>query len=253
MNPSYPLALQLYTVRELCAKDLKGTLKAVAKAGYKAVELAGTYGHEPSAMRAALDQCGLRVFSAHLDLDRLAREPEAVAKECAILGAKFAVCSGPATEQRNAEGYRATAAKLEKAGAALKGFGIRVCHHNHNWEFAKHEGRSGLRWLMEETTPKNVAFELDVYWAAKGGEDPVAWMERLGSRCPLLHLKDMDAGGDFAPVGTGKLDFARILAVAEGMGVEGYIVEQDTCKGSPIESITTSFRNLKRIAPSLTG
>ena len=253
MKFPYPLALQLYTVRELCAKDLEGTLKAVAKAGYKAVELAGTYGQEPSAMRTALDRYGLRTFSAHVDLGRLAKEPKVVAKECAILGVGFAVCSGPAPELRNAEGYRATAALLENAGAALKSSGVRVCHHNHAWEFEKHDGRSGLRWLMEETTPKNVSFELDVYWAAKGGEDPVAWMERLGSRCPLLHLKDMDAKGDFAPVGTGELDFTRILAVAEGMGVEGCIVEQDTCKGSPIESIATSFRNLKRIAPSLVG
>jgi sugar phosphate isomerase/epimerase len=253
MDAPFPLALQLYTVRDLCAKDLEGTLRAVAKAGYRAVELAGTYGRAPAEMRAALDRCGLRAISAHLGLDRLLAEPAAVAKECAVYGVGYVACSGPARERRDAEGYRAWAADLDKAGAALRRHGLRLCHHNHAWEFEKHDGRSGLRWIMEETSAKNVGFQLDVYWAAKGGEDPVAWMERLGSRCPLLHLKDIDAAGDFAPVGAGELDFARILAVAEGMGVEGHVVEQDTCKGSAIDAISTSFKNLKRLAPSLAG
>ncbi|MCC7518041.1 MAG: hypothetical protein IT578_02525 [Verrucomicrobiae bacterium] len=79
----------------------------------------------------------------------------------------------------------------------------------------------------------------------------MAWLERFGSRCPPIQLKDMDAAGDFAPVGGGRFDFARILAVAEGLGVDGCIVEQGLCKDSPFDAVAASFRRLKRVAPAL--
>lgn len=247
MTFPHPLALQLYTVRELCAKDLEGTLRSVAKIGYRAVETAGTYGRSPAEMRAALDRCGLRAICAHIKLAQILHDPAAVAQECAALGVRNIATSGPAHDQRNANGYRAWAADLEKAGTTMKARGIQICHHNHAWEFERHEGRSGLEWIAEETSPENVAFELDVYWAAKGGDDPVAWMRRLGARCHLLHLKDMSPAGDFAPVGAGTLDFARILDAAKGLAVEGCVVEQDACEGSPLDAIAVSLTNLKRL------
>lgn len=253
MTPAFPLALQLYTVRELCATDLEGTLRAVAKAGYRAVETAGAYGRTPAEMRAALDRCGLRAMAAHVNLGQVLRDPDATARECATLGVRSVATSGPARDQRDANGYRAWAADLEKAGAALRPHGIRVCHHNHAWEFERHDGRSGLEWIAEETSPENVAFELDVYWVAKSGDDPLAWMRRLGARCHLLHLKDMSAAGDFSPVGAGTLDFVRIFDAMKEMAVQGCIVEQDTCDGSPLDAIVLSFANLKRLAPSLFG
>jgi sugar phosphate isomerase/epimerase len=238
-----PVAVQLYTVRALCAKDFLGTLSEVAKIGYRHVELAGMHGLTAKELKKALDDLALTPTSAHM-----APEPvEKTLDDCRALGIRYAVCGVDRRKLTAAQGCREAAQFLDAAGARLRAGGVHLCYHNHNWEFEKVDGRYALDRLYEASDPQNLHAQLDVFWIQRGGEDPVAYLRKLGSRCALLHLKDMAPDGDFAEVGSGTLDFPAILAAGREAGVRAFIVEQDTCKRPPLESIRMSLEYLRTL------
>ncbi len=128
--------------------------------------------------------------------------------------------------------------------------GFSFAYHNHSFEFEKFDGKTGFGILCANSDAATVGLELDVYWAKYGGGDPVAMIKTLGRRIQLLHLKDMATGADqrFAPVGTGILDFAGILAAGDAAQVPWGIVEQDACyEQPPMEAVKISFENLKKL------
>ena len=244
-------ALQLYTVRDLTAKDFAGTVKKVAEIGYKYVEMAG-YGNLPDAKaaRKALDDAGLKACSGHYALDMLEKKFDQVKEDAETLGIDTVVCPFlPEDRRRDAKGYEAVAKVLETVGNQFHQFGIILGYHNHNFEFQKFGDKTGLDIIFENTSPHLVVAEVDVYWVKNAGADPVALINKLGERVRLLHLKDL-AGADkkFAPVGTGSLDFKGILAAAERNGVRFGIVEQDQSYSTPpLDAIRTSLENLKKL------
>ena len=245
-------ALQLYTVRDLTAKDFAGTVKKVADVGYKFVELAG-YGNLGNAKdaRKALDDAGLKACSGHYAIDLLEKNVEQVIADADALGIDTVVCPFlPEGRRKDAKGYEATAKVLQEAGSQLHGHGLILCYHNHDFEFQKFGGKTGLDIIFENTPQHLVAAEIDVYWVQFAGADPVELIGRLGDRVRLLHLKDMAAGPEkrFAPVGTGVMKFDAILAAAKQHGVRWGIVEQDkTYDAAPLDAIKSSFQNLKKL------
>jgi sugar phosphate isomerase/epimerase len=247
-----PISVQLYTVRDLTAKDFAGTMKQVAALGYKQVELAG-YGNLKTAAEAkkALDDAGLAVSGAHAPIEQLEKDVDKVLDENEQLGSKLLICPWmPEARRKDADGWKQVAKSLNQIGRAAHERGIDFAYHNHAFEFQKFEGKTGLDILFENTEPHLVKAEIDVYWVKHGGEDPVARITRLGERCVALHLKDMAAGEDkkFAEVGTGVLDFKPILETAHQHGVRYGAVEQDDTYGKPpLEAIKVSFENLKKL------
>ncbi|HZN63901.1 MAG TPA: TIM barrel protein [Tepidisphaeraceae bacterium] len=128
--------------------------------------------------------------------------------------------------------------------------GHELAYHNHSFEFQKFDGKYGLDIIYENTAPHLVVAEIDVYWVKHGNVDPAEYVNKLGDRVRLLHLKDMGQGPEkrFAPVGTGVIDFKPILAAAEKHGIRWGIVEQDSTYGAPpLEQIKTSLANLKKL------
>jgi len=121
-------------------------------------------------------------------------------------------------------------------------------YHNHSFELVRFGDKTGLDILVEKAGP-GVGFELDLYWVQHGGGSPVAWINKLGKKAPVLHFKDMGITPDmqqyFAEVGEGNLDWPGILAAAAASGAQYAIVEQDTCPGDSLQSVATSFRNMK--------
>ena len=245
-------AIQLYTLRDLTAKDFAGTMKQVAALGYKYVEMAG-YGNlgDAKAAKAALDAAGLKATSGHYAIDVLETKIEQVMDDAETLGIDTVVCPYlPEERRKDAAGYEATAKALETAGGFLHGRGLLLAYHNHSFEFEKFGGKYGLDILYDNTPAHLVAAEIDVYWVKHGGVDPAEYIDKLGDRVRLLHLKDMAEGDEkrFAPVGAGVLDFKSILAAAEKHDVRWGIVEQDnTYETPPLEAIKTSLENLKKL------
>jgi sugar phosphate isomerase/epimerase len=247
-----PISLQLYTVRDLTAKDFGGTMRDVAQIGYRYVELAG-YGNLKTAAEAkkALDDAGLKASGMHAPIDVLEKDPSKSFDEADVLGLKNIICPWiPEERRKDAAAWRTIAGILNRAGQAAVDRGFDFAYHNHSFEFQKFDGKYALDILWEHTDHKLVKSELDVYWVQHGGVDPAAYIRQLGGRCILLHLKDMAAGPDkrFAPVGTGILDFKAICDEATKAGVKFGVVEQDNCYDTPpLESIRISLENLKKL------
>lgn len=254
MTPQMPLAVQLYTLRNLTAKDFAQTVRQVAELGYNAVELAG-FGNLRSVdqVKAALDDAGLKVAGSHVAIDRFESDLNAVLDENERLGNRIVCVPGvPEHRRKTADDWKALGEQFTKFADRCAARGFEFAYHNHHYEFKRFDGRYGLDILLENSGPR-VKSELDTYWVRHGGEDPVAYMKKIAPRLLLLHLKDMAAGPDRkdAPVGTGLLDFAAILAAGKQAGVKEYIVEQDDCHGQdPIEALRTSIQNLRKLGVS---
>ena len=245
-------ALQLYSVRDMTARDFAGTLKKVSEIGYKLVETAG-YGNLKSAKdaRKALDDAGVKAVSGHFSIDMLEKQVEQVVDEAQTLELELVVCPFlPENRRKTAADYQAVAKSLEKAGLMLHQHGIILGYHNHAFEFEKLDGKYGMDILLENTQPHLVCAEIDVYWVKHAGADPVEYINKLGDRVRALHLKDMLEGQEkrFAPVGTGTIDFKSLIAAADKNGVRYGIVEQDrTYDKATLDAIRTSFENLKKL------
>ena len=122
-----------------------------------------------------------------------------------------------------------------------------LAYHNHDFEFIPFgDGTTPFQLLMTETDPRDVKLELDVYWVAKAGQDPVQYLKDGQDRIVLVHLKDLASDGSTAEVGGGVLDFERIVRTALLAGVKHLFVEQDT-SADPLASIGTSLRFLERL------
>ncbi len=243
------IALQLYTVRRLAADDLSGTLRAVAAAGYRSVELAGLPETAPDELRRLLDEAGLRAVSAHQDVERIRTNTSGVADWLDALGCPRVVVPWlPEDLRRTAEDVRALAAVLNRVARQLADRGIRLGYHNHQFEFAPLDGTTVWDVLVGEFGPE-IDFEVDVYWASLGGRDPAAEIRTLGGRVRLLHMKDRAPGPDphDAPAGSGILDFAAIVEAGRASGVEWYLVEQNEA-ADELRDIATARAHLELLA-----
>ena len=241
---SIPFALQLYTVRVPLAQDTANTMRRVKEAGYTYVELAGLSGKTPMEFKTMLDDAGLLPVSSHFGMEEYSERMDSVLERCSLFGVKHAILSYANAEDR--AGWEKTAAQLNQIAEQLGEAGVSFLYHNHAHEFEKqYDGLYALDILLGGA-PK-VMVQLDTFWVRYGKEDPVAYIRKYTGRCPLLHVKDMAPEGDkpiFAEVGSGTLEWPDIFAAAQQAGVAWYIVEQDECKGDPIESAAVSAKFL---------
>ena len=243
MMKKIPVGLQMYTLRELCAKDFIGTLQKVAEIGYAGVELAGTYSVAPKEVRKILEDLGLKLAGNHMgerDLKKLVK----FHKELGC-NAVWGPCLPEGKLPTDEAGCRAMVEYANSVGAELRKNGIQLYYHNHSQEFNKIGGRYIMDWLLEDTDPRNVMAEIDVMWAQHASVDPAAYIRRYPGRVPLVHIKDMDKSHFFTEVGRGIIDFDSIFKACQEVGTEWYIVEQDTCKRPPLESVKISFEYFK--------
>ena len=254
------VGVQLYTVRTIIEKNTLETLQAIEKTGYREVE--ATFGNLDK-IWPSLQQTKLKPVSLHLDTpmfttaqDKLPAAMDGAAKK----GFKYVVCPYVMPKDRGgADVMKKLGATLNKAGQQAHQAGLTLCYHNHAFEFAKDGGKTLLDHLLDNCDAKLVQLEMDVMWVTVAGADPVALLKQYKGRAPLLHLKDvlkseptrLDEGiarTSFAEVGNGRIDFAAVLSAAAANGARHFFVEQDQTPGAPVESLKTSFANLKKIS-----
>jgi sugar phosphate isomerase/epimerase len=235
-----PLGLQLYSFRKAFAQDVPGTLKQVREFGFEYVETAGTYGKSIEEFKSLLTQNGLKPVSAHFSYDRFKKEPEAVALEAKRLGVEYAGTAWITHQPPfNEAAARDAIAVFNRAGEVLAKHGIKFFYHTHGYEFHPYQGRTLFDLMMEETNPQFVRYEMDVFWIVHPGQDPVALLNKYGSRFELMHVKDMkkgteknltgksDPNNDVA-IGTGEMDWPAILKAAKKAGVKWYFIEDES-------------------------
>ena len=251
MTTKLNLAVQLYTLREACERDFAAAVRDVARVGYRAVETAG-YGNLKTAgeARKALDDAGLSVAGMHVPIEACEASMGRVLDDANAMGTTVVIVPWLEESQRtSAADWRRVGESLSRFAQAANARGIELAYHNHSFEFERFEGKTAMQILFD-CASSDVKAELDVYWLAHGGEDPVGFIERFGKRTIALHLKDMARGAErrFAPVGEGILDFVAIAEAGRRVGMKYAAVEQDDCYGQPpLEAIRVSFENLKRL------
>jgi sugar phosphate isomerase/epimerase len=246
------IGLQLYTLRDKMgsADEVARTLEAVAKIGYKNVEACGWDMMGAAEFRRMCDANGLSVCSSHYSFQAMQDDIAKAIDEHQIVGAKYCGIGGlPGEYRESAATYAKFAQLATQIGEKLQAAGMAFTYHNHSFELAKFEGKTALDILIENSCDKCFKNELDLYWIQHGGGSPTAWINKLGSRAPLTHWKDMAITPDmkqvFAEVGEGNMDWKGILETCIANKVEYYIVEQDVCQRDSLESVAISFNNMK--------
>jgi len=245
-----PIALQMYTLRNECEKNFAGTLEKVAELGFQGIEFAGYYGMTSNELKKILDHLGLQAVSSHIPLTSLEDNLTEIIDFQHTIGSKKIVCPYIPPEQRKEEDYLNLINKLNQIGEECHKEGITLCYHNHDFELVRlSNGRTALETILDETNPEWVKSEFDIYWLTRAGHNPVEWMKKYKGRTPLIHLKDMTTDGEkfFAELGTGGVDIHSVLEQGEISEVEWWIVEQDFCKHSPLESVQISMKYLQSL------
>ena len=240
---SGPLGVQLWSVRESMREDVSGTLAWVRDQGFQEVELAGTYGLPPEEFKALLDSVGLRATAMHVGYELFRDSIDVVLDQAEALGVDYVGIAWIPHEEGQpftVDMARENAARFNTWGQAAKARGLQFFYHVHGYEFQPAEdGEMPMDVLMEETDPEDVKYEMDVFWVAHPGADPVEWLRRYPDRWELMHIKDMKQGttGDFSghappeaqvPVGTGQINYKEVLRAAEEIGLDRYYIEDES-------------------------
>jgi sugar phosphate isomerase/epimerase len=246
------IAAQLYTVREFTrtAEDIASTMRRVREIGYRAVQVSALGPIAPEELKRIVDAEGLTICITHTSYDRLWNDLDAVIAEHRLWSCpNVAIGSMPRPYLEEGEaGYHRFAREANEVGRKLHDAGMTFSYHNHNMEFERHGSRIGLDILLDETDPRYVQAEIDVYWVQAGGGDPAAWIRKVTGRMPVVHLKDMTVKGRqaiMAEVGEGNLNWPAIMDACREARVRWYAVEQDICQRDPFESLAISYRNLR--------
>jgi sugar phosphate isomerase/epimerase len=268
-----PLGVQLYTVRDILPKQPRHTVQALADIGYREVELLRA---QITIVAPYLKNLNLRPVSVHFEtplitgnfqawkdddmppVDASYTFEEALA-ESKEHGFEYMVFNYlPPKERGGLDFYRGLADKLNAAGEKCRAAGLRLCYHNHDFEFAPKPGGRPIDTLLQRLDRKLVGLEVDVFWVSTAGVDPVAWLHQNAGRVELLHLKDRKRGAPhafdvesvsddtFREVGNGELEFRAILRAASDIGVKHYFVEQDH-SADPIRSLRQSYENVRKL------
>lgn len=243
------IGLQLYTVRKLLAGDVEGTIAAVAAAGVKEVEFAGYYNHDPAWWRALLDEHGLTAPATHEGMPADDSGWEAIMSRAAAMGHEYVIVpSVYGGFKPSRDSWKNFAARLNTGAVYAKEHGLSFGYHNHDHEFAAVEGTTGFEILAAETDPDTVKLELDIYWAVKGGQDPLAIMKRWPGRVTCCHVKDAGPAPEhkMMDVGAGTIDFRSLLAEGRKLGLQHWFIEHDN-PVDPLASVRASAAAMRAL------
>lgn len=259
-----PTGLQLYTVRNLLEKDLKGTLEKIAAIGFKNVESAASskghyYGMKPKEFTALLGDLGMSLRSSHvmvgakgnkMPFETLHQDMNKLVEMAAESGQDYLTCAYLLPNERTSiDDYKQHIELFNKTGEACKKAGLQFAYHNHDFEFETLNGQVPYDLLLSQVSSDLMKMELDLYWVSKIGKDPVDLFKKNPGRYVAWHVKDMDKTEKkfFTEVGNGAIDFKRIFAHAKKSGMKYFFIEQDQTPGNPLDSISISYRNLNKI------
>lgn len=252
-----PVAVQLYSVREDCAKDLAGTLKAIAEMGYEGVEFAGYHGRSAEELRKILDDLGLKVAGTHTGIDTLrGDELKRTIEFNQTLGNKFLIIPWIGEEwRRTKEDWLRFADFLNELAEKVKTEGMLVGYHNHHFEFQQQFDGQNLWDILFSATKPEVVMQLDTGNAMHGGvsaDEILNILKRYPGRAKTVHLKEFSSTNPKAILGEGEVKWKEVLTLCDTIGgTEWFIIEQETYAYPPIECVRRCLENLKAIMAEL--
>jgi sugar phosphate isomerase/epimerase len=246
---SLPVAVQIYSVRDDAARDLRETLSAIKAMGYDGVEFAGLYEYTPAEIKAMCEEIGLVPISAHVPYVDMLEDAHGVLSQYAQIGCRYVAVPYLMPEHRpDSDQFPQVVENIGKIAAVAKELGLQLLYHNHDFEFIKLDGKYALEVLYDTIPADLLQTELDTCWVNVGGEDPAAYVRKFSGRAPVVHLKDFygeksddmyeligiektapkkPSNFEFRPVGSGLQNFPEILRASEEAGALWVVVEQD--------------------------
>jgi sugar phosphate isomerase/epimerase len=230
-----------YTYRTSFQKDVPATLDIVKGNGITDIEFSNLFGKTADEMRKLIDERGIHCSSFGVGYDDLVNKTDEVAKNAKTLGAKYVRVAGiPHKGTFTLENAKKAVEDFNKFGKILKEqYGLGFIYHNHGFEFEPYEDGTLYDYIVKNTDPKYVSFEMDILWAFFPGQDPAKLLNTYGHRYKALHLKDLKKGvtGNLSGgtsgendviLGTGQINLPEVLKAARKAGVEHYYIEDES-------------------------
>ncbi len=242
--------VQLYTFRNDMAADALGTLKKIAALGIKQIESAKSskghyYGLTPKEMKKACTDLGMTLRSGHVHIDDKWKQ---TMDDAAASGQEYLICSTMPTDGQTTDNYKKVAETFNKAGEACKKLGLKFGYHNHEYEFASHDGNVLYDVLLNNTEAELVNMEMDLGWVIVAGKNPLDYFKKYPGRFPLWHLKDMDVIKKHSvEFGKGQLDIVQMLKHSKQAAMKYFFIEQEEYASTPFESMQYNMDYLKKI------
>ncbi len=246
--------LQLYSIKEDMAINAKESIKQVASFGYNYIEsFEGKngmfWGMTNKEFKKYLDDLGIKIISSHCDIQK---DFERKAAEAAEIGMKYLICpwKGP---QKSIDDFKKFADEFNKCGEVCKKNGIRFAYHNHDYSWKAMDGQIPQEVMMDNTDKNLVDFEMDIYWVVTAGIDPEVYFKKYKNRFRLCHVKDRmktplpDNKNSSCVIGTGSINFEKILKTGIDNGLNYFIVEQEYFENTtPIKSAEADAAYMKK-------
>jgi len=230
-----------YTYRDNFQKDVPGTLDIIKSNGITDIEFSSLFGKTAEEMRTLIDQRGIHCSSLGVGYEDLANKMDEVAKTARILGAQYVRVAGiPHNGAFTLENAQKAVDDFDKYGKILKEkYGLEFIYHNHGFEFEPYQDETLYDYIVKNTNPKYVSFELDILWAFFPGQNPAKLLARYGKRYKALHLKDLKkgvagnlsggtSGENDVVLGTGQIDISEIMHAAIKAGIQHYYIEDES-------------------------
>ncbi|MDA0195795.1 MAG: sugar phosphate isomerase/epimerase [Bacteroidetes bacterium] len=252
------LGIAPYTFRRSFPKGLEATLDTIQMMGFTEIEGGGGRGVDLADYRKMCEARGISIPSMGTGYNQLVEDPQGIADKARILGAKYVMCAWIDHERGNftLENAQKAVADFNAAGKVLKENGVTFCYHTHGYEFQPYEDGTLMDYIIKNTNPEYVSFEMDVFWVQFGGGDPVKLLKKYKDRWKLIHLKDMhkdtkkdmtgltDGDNDVA-FGTGQMDIPGIIKAANKIGIKHFFIEDES--SFPSTQVPKSIAYLKSL------
>ncbi|MEP7142658.1 MAG: sugar phosphate isomerase/epimerase [Ferruginibacter sp.] len=252
------IGLQLYSLRTQFKTDVPGTLAKIKEWKITKIEGGGTYGLPVEEYKKFLQQNNLEMVSWGADFNELAKDPQTIISSAKAFGAKYIMCAWiPHKEgEFTIEDVKKAIGVFSTAGKLMSENGLKFCYHPHGYEFGAYNNGTMFDYMVKNTDPKYVNYEMDVFWVKHPGQDPVALLKKYPTRFLLLHLKDRAPGTEGnqdgrAPdesnvvLGKGDVGIAAIMKEAKKIGIKYCFIEDESPK--PVEQIPLSLEFLRTL------
>lgn len=234
------IGLQLYSLRNEFKTDVPGTLDLIEDWNIREIEGGGTYGMSMDEFKKLLKENKLKMVSVGADYNQLQNDLQSVIDNAKAFGAKYVVCFWiPHDDEFTIDNTKDAVDVFNTAGKRLAENGLTLCYHPHGYEFRPHDGGTLFDYLVTNTDPKYLNFEMDVFWVKHPGQDPVALLKKYPKRFLLMHLKDRAHGTpgnqngradveSNVVLGTGDVGIEAVMREAKKAGVKHYFIEDES-------------------------
>ncbi|CCG99419.1 Xylose isomerase domain protein TIM barrel [Fibrella aestuarina BUZ 2] len=258
--PLYKAAfgVQAYTFRNAFPKGIIATLDTIKALGFTELEGGAPKGITAAEFKKACNERGISIPSTGGGYEQLVANPQEAANNAKALGASYVMCAWIPHQKGNftLDNAKKAVADFNAIGKVMRDNGLTFCYHDHGYEFQKHGDGTLMDYIIQNTDPRYVSFEMDVLWTLHGGADPVALLKKYGNRWKLMHVKDLKKGikGDLTGgtppendvvVGAGQADFVGILKEANRIGIKHFFIEDESNK--EFEQMPASIAYLKSL------